>query len=91
MFYWPDIDKLYKNIWKSTELREIYSDIVDIYDEMKSIKLIEENGKLPRFTPFVDKHLKICEIFGFQVPEACSPGYSSTRGLKRGRKAKVDA
>ena len=80
-----------KYIWNSTELKDIFDASIDIYDEMKSIKLIEEEGKLPRFTPFVGKQLKICEVFGFQVPEGCSPGYTSKRVSKRGRKAKVDA
>jgi transposase len=71
-------------IWKSTELNEMFSSSLEVLDEMRSIRCIEHTGKAKFITPFVGDQLDICEMFGFKVPDGCSPDYVSRRkGEKR--------
>jgi hypothetical protein len=41
-------------------------------------------------TPFVGSLLDICQEFGFEIPDGCSPAYTSRKKLKpkRGRPPK---
>lgn len=81
------VRKIYsQNKW----LQNQYDSIEDVLAEMRTIRCIEHNGRSKFITPFVGNQLKICEIFGFEVPEGCGKVYQSKRigSTKRGRKAK---
>lgn len=79
-----------RHTWKTTELHELFSSSLDVLDEMRSIRCIEHTGRAKFITPFVGRQLDICEAFGFDVPQGCSPDYVSRKKQpkKRGRPRK---
>jgi len=81
------ISSYMRHIWKSTELHEHFTSSLEVLDEMRSIRCIEHKNKSRFITPFVGDQVGICQAFGFEVPEGCSPDYASKRTFthKRGR------
>ena len=79
-----------RHIWKSTELYDRFSSSLEIADEMRSIRFVEHTNKAKMITPFVGEQIEICQAFGIDVPEGCSPKYVSRRKpvKKRGRPPK---
>jgi hypothetical protein len=71
-------------IWRSTDLKDMFSSTLEVLDEMRSIRCIEHTGKAKFTTPFVGNQLDICDVFGFKIPEGCSPDYvPKQKGAKR--------
>lgn len=84
-----------KGIWSDLGLEKTFPTVMQMIDEMKSIRCIEHTGKAKIITPFVGKQLLVCEAFGLEVPKGCSPDKaknfdSSTGKKKRGRPPKHD-
>ena len=79
-----------RHVWKSTKLYDLFSSSLDIVDEMRPIRLIEHTNREKVITPFVGAQVDICEAFGFEIPEGCSPKYLSRQKpeRKRGRPTK---
>jgi len=74
-----------RHIWKSTRLYDLFSSSLEILDEMRPIRLIEHTNRAKVITPFVGAQIDICEAFGFEIPEGCSPAYISRQKPKRQR------
>jgi hypothetical protein len=77
-------------IWKNTKLHDIFSSSLEVIDEMKPIRFVEHNG-VEMITPFIGNQLEICDAFGFEVPQGCTPStYNSLKktNRKRGRPPK---
>lgn len=79
-----------RNIWKTTELKKRFSSSLEVLDEMRSIRCIEHTGRTKFIAPFVGMQIDICNVFGFDIPEGCSPAYSSKQKIpkRRGRPKK---
>jgi hypothetical protein len=79
-----------RHIWTSTRLRELFASSLDVVDEMRPIRLIEHTNRAKMITPFVGAQVDICEEFGFEIPEGCTPIYVSRQKpvRKRGRPPK---
>ena len=77
-------------IWRITELKKLFESSLDILDEMRPIRCIEHTNKTKVITPFVGAQLDICKAFEVEVPEGCSPDYTSKRKppKRRGRPRK---
>ncbi|MDR1657854.1 MAG: hypothetical protein LBT47_09945, partial [Deltaproteobacteria bacterium] len=56
------------------------------------IRCIEHTGKAKFITPFVGKQIDICDAFGFEMPDGCSPDYMSKKKhpKQRGRPRKKE-
>ena len=78
-----------KHIWK-TKLEKQFATSLDVLDEMRSIRCIEHKGRKSSITPFVGAQLDICEAFGVEIPEGCSPKYRTRKveSKRRGRPRK---
>ena len=74
-----------RHIWKSTRLNEIFSSSLDIVDEMRPIRLIENTCDGNVITPFIGKQVDICKAFDFNIPDGCSPKYPALHNPKRKR------
>ena len=74
-----------RHVWKSTNLKDLFSSSLDIIDEMRPIRLIENTGEGNVITPFVGKQVNICEAFGFDIPEGCAPKNPTLQTPKRKR------
>jgi transposase len=72
-------------IWKSTKLYDLFSSSLDVLDEMRSIRMIEHTNRAKMITPFVGAQVDICKAFGFDIPEGCTPTYTSRQKPKRKR------
>jgi hypothetical protein len=79
-----------RHVWESTALSKHFSSSLEVLDEMRSIRCIEQKGKARHVTPFVGDQVRIAEAFGFEVPKGCSPEYVSKQDFthKRGRPRK---
>ena len=75
---------------RTTKLKDECDSIPEILNEMRPIRYIEHKGTQPYITPFVGRQVKICEAFGFKIPEGCAPEYiiRKTNKGKRGRPRK---
>lgn len=75
---------------RATVLKDLFSSNLDILSEMRPIRYIEHPNTKGFITPFVGKQLDICNAFGFEIPEGCSPDYvvRQTNKGKRGRPRK---
>lgn len=82
-----------KYVWKSTQLKNMFSSSIEILDEMRSIRCIEHRGKAKFVTPFVGKQINIAQEFNFKIPEGCDKKYKSkkvkTKKVGRPRKSKT--
>lgn len=56
-------------------MKKLFGSTHDMLDEMRSVRCIEQAGKMRTMTPFVGAQLDICEAFGFDIPEGCAPRY----------------
>jgi hypothetical protein len=74
-----------RHIWKRTNLYDLFSSSQDILDEMRPIRIMEHTNRAKEITPFVGAQVDICEAFGIQIPEGCSPKYVSRQKPKRRR------
>lgn len=85
-----------KSVWEGDEyLRRKFDSVESVLAEMRTIRCIEHNGRMKFVTPFVGDQVKICEAFGFEIPEDCAPKYTSKtvsgkRGPGRPRKPKIE-
>ncbi|MDR0356294.1 MAG: hypothetical protein LBJ64_11280 [Deltaproteobacteria bacterium] len=81
------------HVWKSTELRDMFDSSLEILDEMRSIRCLEQANKEKFITPFSPEQVEICAHFGFRAPKGCAPTDGSRRKLvpKRGRPSKKGA
>lgn len=80
-----------RHVWKTTKLHKEYSSSLEILDEMRPIRCIEQPHKARIITPFLKRQLEICEVFGFTPPRNCDKVYKSrkvTESKKRGRPRK---
>ena len=79
-----------RNVWKTTNLHELFSSSLEILDEMRPIRMIEHTNKAKAITPFVGAQVDICKAFGFSIPDGCAPAYTSRHKpvRKRGRPPK---
>ena len=59
-------------------------------DEMRPIRYVEHPNTKSTITPFFGNQVKICEAFGFEIPDDCAPEYvvRKTNIGKRGRPRK---
>lgn len=60
---------------RKAKLNDNFHSIHDVLNEMRPIRYIEHPGTKPFVTPFIGKQVTICEAFGFNIPEGCSPEY----------------
>lgn len=78
---------------RKTKLGANFHSIQDVLNEMRPIRYIEHPSTQPFITPFIGKQVDICEAFGFEIPDGCSPEYvvrKTTKGKPgRPRKNKV--
>ena len=72
-----------RHIWKSTHLYDLFSSSLEILDEMRPIRIIEHTNRAKMITPFVGAQVAICEAFGIQIPEGCSPKYGARKKSQR--------
>jgi len=79
-----------RHIWKSTKLHDLFSSSLDILDEMRPVRIIEHTNRAKVITPFVGSQVDICEAFGIQIPQGCSPKCASRKKpqQRRGRPPK---
>ncbi len=75
---------------RKTKLFKDYHSLQSVLDEMRPIRYVEHPNTKPAITPFVGDQVKICEAFGFRIPEGCAPEYVArkTNKGKRGRPRK---
>ena len=75
---------------RKAQLKDQFSSIQDILNEMRPIRYIEHPGTKAFITPFIGKQVDICEAFGFEIPAGCAPEYvvRKTNKGKRGRPRK---
>jgi len=75
---------------RKSKLSKDYHSIQSVLDEMRPIRYIEHPNTKPVITPFVGDQVKICEAFGFEIPDGCAPEYvvRKTNKGKRGRPRK---
>jgi len=81
-----------RHVWKHTSLNKDYSSSLEVLDEMRPIRCIEQPHKARIITPFLKRQLEICEAFGFTPPRNCDKVYKSrkvTETGKRGRPRKA--
>lgn len=78
---------------RKTKLSANFHSIQDVLNEMRPIRYIEHPSTQPFITPFIGKQVDICEAFGFEIPDGCSPEYVIRKTNKgkpgRPRKNKV--
>ena len=68
-----------RHVWKTTSLHKQFSSTLEVLDEMHSIRCIEHANRAKFITPFVGAQHDICEAFGFEIPDGCTPKYSSRK------------
>ena len=78
---------------RKTKLDKDFRSLQSVLDEMRPIRYIEHPHTKATITPFVGNQIKICEAFGFDIPEGCAPEYvarKTTKGMRgRPRKNKL--
>ena len=78
---------------RKTKLDREFHSLQSVLDEMRPIRYIEHPNTKSTITPFVGKQIKICEAFGFDMPDGCAPEYvarKTTNGMRgRPRKNKL--
>lgn len=78
-----------RHTWKATDLHSMFASSLDMLDEMRNIRCIEQQGHATKITPFVGKQVEIAKAFELDIPFGCEPGYQSKKvGRKRGRPKK---
>ena len=85
-----------RHTWESNDfLHRTFDSTEAVLAEMRTIRCIEHTGRMKFVTPFVGNQVKICEAFGFDIPDFCAPVYvSKAKPVKHGpgrpRKPKVE-
>ena len=76
-----------KGTWSEKGLDRTFPTVMQMIDEMKSIRCVEHAGRAEYISPFVGKQLLVCQAFGLDVPDGCGPDepkrFDSTTGKKR--------
>ena len=62
-----------RHVWRSTKLREKFKTSLDLMDQMRPIRMVENIGQPRIITPFIGSQVDICEAFGFAIPDGCAP------------------
>ena len=80
----------YLSYIRSTKLKDQYDSILDILNEMRPIRYVAHGNTQPYISPFVGNQVKICDEFGFDIPEGCAPESAARKTAtgKRGRPRK---
>lgn len=80
----------YVSYVRRSRLGQTFHSVAEVLNEMRPIRFIEHPNRKPFVTPFVGRQVEICEAFGFEIPEGCSPDYvvRKTNKGKRGRPRK---
>lgn len=75
---------------RKTKLKDKFSSIQEILNEMRPIRYIEHPSTKPFITPFIGRQIDICDAFGFDIPDGCAPEYvvRKTNKGKAGRPRK---
>ena len=75
---------------RKAKLDKEFRSLQSLLDEMRPIRYIEHPNTKAAITPFVGNQIKICEAFGFDIPEGCAPEYVARKTAKgmRGRPRK---
>lgn len=60
---------------RKTKLSDSFRSVQDVLNEMRPIRYIEHPSTEPFVTPFIGKQVSVCEAFGFDIPDGCSPEY----------------
>ena len=60
---------------RKEKLKDQFSSIQDILNEMRPIRYIEHPGTRAFITPFISRQVAICDAFGFEIPAGCTPEY----------------
>ena len=60
---------------RKVKLKDQFSSIQDILNEMRPIRYIEHPGTKAFITPFISGQVDICDAFGFEIPAGCAPEY----------------
>ena len=78
---------------RKTKLDREFHSLQSVLDEMRPIRYIEHPNTKATITPFIGSQIKVCEAFGFEIPEECAPEYvarKTTKGMRgRPRKNKL--
>jgi transposase len=78
---------------RKSKLGDRFHSVQDVLNEMRPIRYIEHPGTKAFVTPFVGKQVDVCEAFGFEIPDGCSPEYAVRKTNKgkpgRPRKNKI--
>ena len=88
MFVGLVIGSYIRHTWKATGLHSMFASSLDMLDEMRNIRCIEQQGHATKITPFVGKQVEIAKAFGLDIPVGCEPGYKSKKSREKKRKAK---
>ncbi len=62
-----------RNIWWSTDMKDIYRSSLEMIDELEPIRFSEYTDGRTHMTSFTTRQVQICNAFGFDVPEDCLP------------------
>ena len=83
-------DNLKAAVVKSDRYQPEVDTILEVLDEMRSIRCVEHTGKAKHITPFVGAQIDIANSFGFKIPDGCDPKYISRKkdAPRRGRPSK---
>ena len=66
-----------RHVWKTTALKDQFASSLEVLDEMRPIRCIEQTRKAKHITPFVGAQVEICKAFEFAIPPECAPDYIS--------------
>ncbi|MDR3186067.1 MAG: hypothetical protein LBU04_04600 [Christensenellaceae bacterium] len=70
---------------KYIKAHDIFSSSLEILDEMRPIRMIEQANQKAMITAYVGAQLDICEAFGISVPAGCVPTYKLIENKIKGR------
>lgn len=62
-----------RNIWWSTDMKDIYSSSLEMLDELEPIRFSEYTDGTTHMTSFTAKQVQICDAFGIEPPMDCLP------------------
>ncbi len=63
-----------RHVWKR-KLQDKFSSSLEVLDEMRSIRCIENNKRSKSMTPFIGGQIEICKAFDIEIPEGCGKEY----------------
>lgn len=74
-----------RNVWWSTDMKDIYNSSLDMVDELEPIRFSEYTDGTVHMTSFTAKQVQICDAFGIEPPLDCLP--VSIRNIVERKKA----